>query len=300
MQVFRAVREACSALAYGDPKSTAQGWAVQVKFLSVWRGNQRANSEGPARGRHHVVSVAVAEFRCLPAKRALLAKFGLASHWSFARDSYWSAVRYVAVPLPKKPQACLGPAPVTWAATGVRLDVETCCRQPVTVAAIAAKRARAERRAAGQGKADPRVTEMDLWPIIAQARIRNTPDDRTGHLQLTQRAKAHCSMVARAFVFNRARLNSLIDDAWQRESVDDALQNARLGRLETLHAASQGPCVYNGVWLSFLVVSLMAIRIPSGELRRDVCEALRCGRGETTPVVVLGGMAGGEGKFVRV
>ena len=140
---------------------------------------------------------------------------------------YWSPIRYCAVPSPTKPRASLGPQPVLWARSGAHMPLHMCCNEPQTAAAMAAKRQRLVGDAAEESKAEPHVTEYDLWPIFVQAQIRNTSDDRQAHIRLMQHVKAHCSHAVCAFVFkSRARLPSLIDGIWPWEGIDSVLATA--------------------------------------------------------------------------
>ena len=106
-------------------------------------------------------------FRFASVKKALHDKFGLASHWSCTHTGYWSAVKYCAVPSPKKTHAALDTQPKLWARQGSHPPLHLCCHEPATAAAMSAKRRRAEHDAAEESKADPRFTEYDLWPIVA-------------------------------------------------------------------------------------------------------------------------------------
>ena len=69
-----------------------------------------------------------------------------------------------------------------------------------------------------------------------------------------------------------------------------------MGRMEALQAAARSPCVCQGQWRSFVSSALVANGINIAALCHDTLEALRKGRSQTTPVVVLAGRSGGEGK----
>ena len=290
------VRAACEKPDYQDAKSIAQAAVVRLKFVSVWAEKHAQAADGVPHGHFHVALLAARLFRFLPVKRALLLRFGLATHWSCTHDGYWSAMRYVAIPSPKKPANALDKMPLLWASEGEHPAVEACCHEPATAAAVAAKRRRAEVRAAELGKSAPRVTEFDLWPVIVRAGIHNG-EGRTAHLQLMQYVKRNCPADICAFVFKiRARLNSLIDDVWDWEQIDEVLAVAQQTRAAAVAAAARQPCVCGGQWPGFAVGALVANGLDVAELCRDVYNALVTGRSETTRVVVLAGAAGGEGK----
>ena len=79
-----------------------------------------------------VLALPKKQFAFLPVKKALLSRHGLASHWSCTHNGYWSAIRYVCVPSPKKPADTLDIEPVLWAVDGEHPPVETCRDEPMT------------------------------------------------------------------------------------------------------------------------------------------------------------------------
>ena len=130
-----------------------------------------------------------------------------------------------------------------------------------------------------------------------QGGIKNEPDHPTAHLRLIAHAKKHCSREMQAFLFKiRARLPALTDDIWQWEHVDAALADAERSRIDAMHSAATSPCVCGGAWAAAVVYSLLANRIPIGALGAGILAALSAGRRESTPVIVLAGTCGGEGK----
>eukprot|EP00973_Karenia_brevis_P062238 8657550-Karenia_brevis.AAC.1 len=155
----------------------------------------------------------------LPVKRALLERHGLASHWSGTHNGYWSALRYVFFPSPRKPQSASDKHYVLWASPpGVHPPLDEACNEPLTASALRARRLQADKKAAEQGISAPRITEMDVWPIVVQQGFENTPDDMTAAKQLQAWAKKHASLPMRDFLFkHRAKLSALINDIWSWE-----------------------------------------------------------------------------------
>lgn len=295
--VLSKLLQACAAPLYSDLRSLRSGCRVVVSQAAVFRELHKADAAGTAQAHYHVALKAESSFRFIPVKKAMLERFGLASHWSGSHAGYWSAVRYCSVPSPTKPQAALDASPLLWAKFGEHPALHLCCNEPATAAAMQAKRRRCELNAAEIGRKDPRCTEYDLWPIVVESRIRNLPDDRTAHLRLMQYVKTHCSSNVCAFVFkNRARLPQLLDDIWAWEEVDAAVASASRSRLEALRAAEAKPCVCGGAWMGFALYALTANGVNVPELCKGVYEALSAGRGPNTPVITLAGVAGGEGK----
>jgi hypothetical protein len=282
---------------YTDPNSVQNGCSVALSHAVVFRELHKATAAGAVHAHYHVAVKAASSFRFMPVKKAMLQRFGLASHWSCSHSGYWSAIRYCYVPSPTKPLASLDTHPLLWAQVGDHPALHLCCNEPATAAATQAKRQRREFKAAETGKKEPKVSEYDLWPIVVESRIRNLPGDRTAHLRLVQYVKTHCSSAVCAFVFkNRARLPQLIDDIWAWEEVDDAVANASRSRMDALRAAEAKPCVCGGAWMGFALYSLTMNNIDVPDLCKHMYKALSLGRGPSTPVITLAGAAGGEGK----
>ena len=295
--ILQRLRSACAAPLYAHQKSAQDGCAIALSQAAVFRELHKANAAGAVHAHYHVALKAESSFRFAPVKKAMLQRFGLASHWSCSHTGYWSAIRYCAVPSPTKPLASLDAHPLLWAQAADHPPLHLCCHEPSTAAAMQAKRQRREAQAAETGKKEPKFTEYDLWPIVVESGIRNLPGDRTAHLRLSQYVKTRCSAAACAFVFkNRAKLPQLIDDIWAWEEVDRAVVAASRSRTDTLRAAEAKPCVCGGAWMGFALYSLTMNNIDVPDLCKQVYKALSCGRGPNAPVVTLAGVAGGEGK----
>ena len=297
-QTLMCLLDACKNPDYSDPKSLTWRTTVELKHAGVWREYHQPDEGGEVHAHDHVPLQAqpTKQFAFLPVKKALLRRHGLATHWSCTHTGYWSAIAYVSVPSPKKPAAALDLDPELWAAVGEHPPLETCRHEPLTAVAL---RARAERKylhAAEEGKKE-KVSELDVWPLVVENRFKDGPDDHTGHLQLIAYAKDHCSPSMQAFLFKRRHtLPALIESIWQWENVGVVLEDATRSRLDTLRAAAGGVCLCSGLWPETVVRSVIANEIPLQELCTDVLYALKHGRSETTPVVVLAGGSGGEGK----
>ena len=78
-------------------------------------------------------------------------------------------------------------------------------------------------KAGEEGKHDPKVNDLDIWALVVRSGIRNTPDNRQAHLRLAAYAKAHCGETVVHYLWKkRHQLQSLIDDIWLWESVEEA------------------------------------------------------------------------------
>ena len=285
---------------YVDANHRDGGGSVEVVRAGVWWELHKQVGDGvPPKPHDHLAVLTARQLRYMPVKRALLQKFGLASHWSCTHTGYWSAVRYLAMPSPKKPLAALDSSPVLWPADGRHPPVSECCHEPLTAAALRKRRLHAEAEAAEAGEGDPKVREMDVWPIVVQQGFRNTPDTQHADMELISYAKTHCSPAMQAFLFSlsrRQRLASLIDDIWRWEEIDSSLEKARLNRLGALRSAAGQPCVCQGRWKQTALSVFEKNNIKVDDVCRDVHRALMVGRSEQTHVVVFAGLQGGEGK----
>ena len=265
--ILQKLQQACDAPLYMHPRSVQSGFSVALSYAAVFRELHKADAAGTAHAHYHVALKAESSFRFVPVKKAMLQRFGLASHWSCSHSGYWSAIRYCSVPSPTKPLASLDTSPLLWAKDGDHPALHLCCNEPATAAAMQAKRQRRELKAAEIGKKDPRVTEYDLWPIVIESGIRNLPGDRAANLRLVQYVKAHCSEAVCAFVFkNRARLPQLIDDIWAWEEVDDKVVASSRSRVDALRIAEAKPCVCGGAWMGYALYSLTVNNINISDL----------------------------------
>ena len=245
---------------------------------------------------YHIAVTAARSFRFMAYKRALLQRWGLASHWS-GHDGYWSCVRYGYLPTPKKPQCSLDPRPEAWQREGEHPPLSQVAQEPNTALALQGRREAAVKALAEKGKAAPRASEMDLYAIIADQGFRNTPDDRTAHKRLALYCKEHCSPEIYRFAFqNRQKLSGLIDSVWEWEEMAQDLATTSLTRLERLRRAGTTPCTCGGLWRRVAENALTQNGIDPADFAEHVFLLFRDGRREDRKVVVLVGRFGGEGK----
>ena len=269
---------------------------IELQRFGIWREWHVEDENGIKHQHDHVPILTYGSFRYLAVKRALLLRHGFASHWS-RHTGYWSMVRYLAMPSPKKPLQSLDPWPLLWDSSGVHPALTDSCYAPVTGSALTARRHLAAQKAAEKGKSDPRVTDLDIWALVVRAGLRNTADDRQAHLRLAAHAKAHCGEAVVHYLWKkRHQLPAMIDDIWLWENIEEAAKAAQMSRKEAVEVAAAATCSCSGAWKTFVSKSFTENRIDSRQLCRDIWDALHNGRSETTPVVVLAGLKGGEGK----
>ena len=296
-EIMAKVLDACYNPDSRNP-ANAESVSVDINRSGVWREWHKQGDDGQWHQHDHVPVLAFGSFRYLAVKRALQKRHGLASHWS-KHPGYWSMVRYLSMPSPTKPMSSLDPWPVLWQKGGVHPPVIDCCYAPVTAKASEAKRLKMVHEAAETGAKEPKINDLDVWALVVRAGIRNTKDNRQAHLRLAAYAKEHCGEAFVHYLWKRRlQLPSMIDDFWLWENVEEAAAVAERTRVESLRYASTTACSCNGLWISFIAGSFMQNGIDVRALCCDVWGALRDGRSETTPVVVLAGLSGGEGKSI--
>lgn len=295
LEMFKAI---FAAPEHVDAASASRGGPTTALVRCVvFREMHQPGEDGVARPHFHVAVAASQTFRFMAYKRALRARYGLASHWSCTHDGYWSAVRYGFMPTPKKPDEALDKEAVAWCRDGDHPPLFESSQQPTTAAALQRKREHVAKAASGAGKEEPRATELDLYPIIVRNGFRNTADAPWADKQLIQYLKTYGTPALVQLAFRiRHKLPALIDDVWSWETVGETLSWLGQSRLDCFVAASRGACVCQGIWRQWAEWVMSANGIDPTLLCGAVWRALRDGRCEHLPVIVLMGRRGGEGK----
>lgn len=272
----------------------AQPPPIPVQRCGCWQEMHQEDENGQANPHYHVALSTSTSFRYLPVKRALLIRHGLATHWS-RHQGYNTMVRYLAVPSEKKQKNTLDPWPALWDCTGKHAPLIDCVSPPVTQKALEAKRLKLIHEAAENGT-EPKVNDL-VMALVVRTGIKNTPDDRDAWMQLASYAKKNCGEATYHYLWKRRHiLSSMIDEIWLWENIGEHAATSMRSRIETLKQARKAPCICNGEWLALVTESFVKNGIDVHALCKDVWQALRDGRGETTPVIVLAGLTGGEGK----
>ena len=290
--------QACAQPVYSNAGNAARARAVILDLMVVFQEKHAPREEGQTGKTHfHVAVKAAGSFRFAPVKRALLTKFGLATHWSTSHDGVWSAVRYGTMPSPKKPRSELDTRPLVWSRHRLSISLVDLSQEPTTAHMLKRKREKSLKDAAEAGKHDPRASEMDLYAVIVAQGFRNTPDFHHAADLLISYLKKHGDSRLVSFAFKiRARLSSLIDDVWSWERVDARVALSTQTRVQRLLAAASQPCICEGMWRRLAEQSFQLNGIDAQELCANVFRSLRDGRREDRPVVTLVGKHCGEGK----
>ena len=295
-QLLHAILDSCSKPDYQNAKAAGTD-QVSLEKATVFSELHAPSGSQVGQVHFHVAVSAASKFYFLPIKRSLLQLHGLASHWSCTHDGYWSAVRYGFKPSPKKPEAALDKDPLSWSSSGSHPPLHECCYEPMTAAAIKRNREFIEKKAAEQGKKDPRATDLDLYSLVVEKGFRNIGDHANAHKQLIVYVREHCSKAMWEHCWKqRERLPRMIDDVWLWEEMKETLDLERSSRIDILTAAGKAPCTCAGKWTAACTSALRANDICIRDLCKDVFHLLQNGRAPTSPVLVLAGAAGGEGK----
>ena len=286
---------------YNDVGNQTQheGRGVSLVRFAVAAERHEAGTDGQRHWHYHVALQAQESVRFLPFKRSFLQRWGLATHWSVTHVGYWSALRYLVWPSPTKPERSLDPEVQKWAwqQDGPHGPVKDVAQPPTNATMIEARRQKNLTKAAETGTPEAKPREIDVWPIVVKHGIRNDHDNQDGWLRLIKVATTACSPSMASFLFSiRHRLNKLIDDIWTWETIDDRLHLSQRSRMTALEEAMRAPCVCGGAWRHHVSRVLSINGISESELAHDIYVSVSQGRSETTPVITLVGLRGGEGK----
>jgi len=280
----------------GNQARSADRCVGLVRFTIVKEFHQETE-DGVKHTHYHIAIHAEESFRFLPLKRAFLERWQVATHWSCTHVGYWSALRYLVWPTPTKPLKSLDRTPLAWHRDGEHESLAETAQPPTNVAMLEARRNKVLAAAAEAGEKEPRPQEIDVWPIVVKHGVRNDHDKQDGWLRLIKIARTSCSPSMAAYLFSiRHKLNKLIDDCWVWEEVDERLRLSQRSRMTALQDSMRQPCCCGGAWRRQVQLSLAANGILEAEIAHDIYVSLLSGRSESTPVVTLAGLQGGEGK----
>ena len=275
---------------------------VPVSFgvlnLVVFREFHKVDEAAGVAEMHYHIAVLLEEaHRYMPIKRALLNNYGLAAHFSCSHDDFSSAVRYGVRATPEKPRAALDPAPLVWGCRAPVPGLEEMANEPTTGRALAARRTALVQAASEAGKGEPRISEVDIWPLIVKSGIKHSPDDPCSTERFVSYVKKNCSPQTVSWLFkNREKIPKLITDTWAWEDVDRIIADVGRTRQQCFEEAKATPCICGGRWAYHVEESFRLNKINAPRLCAHVLRSIYDGRSEAVPVIVLVGRYGGEGK----
>ena len=259
---------------------------LKLVYLSVF---QERHASGDI---HYHVAVLVEKcFRFNTLKRHFLAAHGLATHWSGKSDGYAGCVAYCYMPSPRKAVEELDPSPELWPSTHPPLLEAS--RHAITAAKLWEKRESAVRERAAAGKAEGRIREVDLWPIVIK---ENIGADEVGPERLMAYAKRCGGSALVDYCFaNWDKLPSIIAKSWKVEKVENHIETATKTRLDLLHGALSARCTCGGEWPTFAQTVLSQNGHSPAEWCKAVEHVLLHGRSKGN-FVCHAGFEGNEGK----
>ena len=270
---------------------------IVVEKLVVFREYHAADQNEAPEIHYHIAIKLVIARRYMPLKRALLHIYGLAAHFGCTHNMYWSAVSYGVHATTKKSRSALDPSPVSWARDGPHPRLLDEANEPITASALESRREKHTQAAGEEGKGEPRVSDIDMWPVIVRSGIKPDPDNPYTTEKLMAYVKKNCSHATVAWLYkNEEKIPKMIHNAWRWENVEQFLETAARPRQEIFAEAMEKPCVCGGRWLQAVKESLQLNRIDVPRLCHLVKRAIEEGRSEVLPVPTLVGREGGEGK----
>ena len=170
------------------------------------------------------------------AKRALLLRHSLVSHWSSTHTQWWSVVRYGYFPNPpKKLPTDLDAQRLTWARRGVRFNLHEDSQEPYVAGAWRARHEKRELEAAATC-APCKYSKLDLQSVILSEGLK------TKEAVLTYASK-HGSDAMKAYVKQvQRKLKEHIDDAVEWDSAPANFADQFVTEWEILCRAADEPC----------------------------------------------------------
>ena len=199
--LLTALLDACRNPCYDRGNQARNFEGVRLLRCLIAAEYHNGNVTGVKYRHYHIALQAFNSFRFKTIKRALLERYGIATHWSTTHVGYWSALGYLVRKSDKKPVSCLDPKPLAWHHEGKVEDQRALSSRPTTASSIAARREKALEAAEATGQSEPKPSEIDVWPIIVRHDIRNDHDNQDGVDRLIRVAKDSCSPTMVKFLF---------------------------------------------------------------------------------------------------
>ena len=182
----------------------------------------------------HTVVKLSHKMRFKQAKRTLIERHRIPSHWSCSHTQVWSALSYIHIATPAKP--IVDKELWVWTHDGSKLDLMEKCREPFTAAAWRKRREGLEVAAALEGKKEPCFRKLDLQALILSKHLHTKAS-------LLTYVQDHGSCAAQDFVSkHQRRLGDFIEDAqeWAAAKVDSIEE--KMTSAELLYRAASQPC----------------------------------------------------------
>ena len=240
---------------------------------------------------HAVVKLA-RNFRFGAAKRTLQERHSLPSHWSCTHSQVWSAMRYLYIGTPTKPE--VDQEPWQWAADGSALDLFALSQEPFKADTWRKRREAKDKRASQDAdsqapkRARAAFTKLDLTALIISKKLFS----RDSLLSYVQQ---HGTAAAQVYVNrNQRRLDMEIEDAQEWALAQERAVAERVSDWELLLQRAQQVCPHQAVGCSYKVALREVLErnratLNGDELAAALRDVLVNGPSKTTRVPFLVG-----------
>ena len=189
----------------------------------------------------HAVVKLRRQFRFLNAKRTLRERDGLPSHWSCSHSQVWSAMRYLHIGTPTKPE--VDESPWCWSASGEKLDLFAMSQEPFQAEAWRKRRESEARKGSveqGGAKKGRTVSKLDITALILSKKL-HSKDKLMAYVQ------EHGTAAMQTYVHkNQRKLTQDIADAleWSMARGSAELETKTDWELLQQCAGDGCPCAY--------------------------------------------------------
>ena len=194
-----------------------------------------AHSEGSVH--YHAVVKLCRSIRFLQAKRTLRERDGLPSHWSCSHTRVWSAMRYLHIGTPSKPE--VDTTPWCWESKGNKLDLFELSQEPFMAEVWRKRREADAKKESVETKAPKRskgVTKLDMAALVLSKQL-HTKDKLMAYVQ------EHGTAAMQTYTHkNQRRLAQDIVDALEWSQAKDSAALEALTDWELLTRCASNGC----------------------------------------------------------
>lgn len=253
----------------GRPRAAAVDGVDQaslVSFLVVFR---ERHADGSVH--FHIVVKLAKNFRFGSAKHTLCIRHCLPSHWSCTHSQVWSAMRYLHIGTPTKPD--VDESPWQWAADGRELDLFALSQQPFEANLWRKRREAADKSMEKMAKTPKRpkaFSKLDMAALVISKSLR-TKDSLIAYVQ----QHGTVAMQAYANKYQR-RLSMDIEDAIEWEAASSNAELERVSDWDMVRQYSTKECSHPAGACSYKAAVDEIFRRNSGSVdQRELAAALR-------------------------
>ena len=212
----------------GRPRRQHEEALSVIVFLVVFREHH-----GDGGVHFHIVVKLRKQMRFAAAKRTLMVRHRLPSHFSCTHTQVWSGIRYLYVETPTKPE--VDSDPFQWAADGSQLDLYELSQRPYNAELWRKRRETIEKEASAK-KAKTSFNKLDLTSLIISKHLY-TKDRLLAYVQNhgTTSMQLHANK-------NQRRLASDIEDAKEWASAKENAAFEAIEDWDQICQTAEKPC----------------------------------------------------------